>query len=156
MRRDAWMGTLSWWSCESLAAHGCGLLNHVNSFHRGMFKLNAKFDGDSLLYLLSHFESDEHTVHTLTQWHLPPPLASEVKLSLFMHGHSSPLSLAARLHQFWANCSHYINNGWTFSRQATGGLKTDSSDIKPNPCLEWIYNPEGKYGLNRGNTNNMQ
>ena len=117
MRRDAWMGTLSWWSCESLAAHGCGLLNHVNSFHGGMFKLNAKFDGDSLLYLLSHFESDEHTVHTLTQWHLPPPLSSAVKLSLFMHEHSSPVSLAARLHQFWANRSPYINNGRNFSRQ---------------------------------------
>ena len=27
------------------------LLNHSNSFCRGMFKLNAKFDADSLLYL---------------------------------------------------------------------------------------------------------
>ena len=31
--------------------------------------------------------------------------------------HSSPLSLAARLHQCHANHSYYINNGWTFSRQ---------------------------------------
>ena len=28
----------------------------------------------SLLYLLSHFECDSHTVHMLTQWHLSPPL----------------------------------------------------------------------------------
>ena len=27
--------------------------------------------------------------------------------------HSSPLSLAARLHWCHANCSHYINHGWT-------------------------------------------
>ena len=98
-------------------AHSCSLLNHLNSFHRGMFKLNANFDADLLLYSLSHFECDGHTVHMLTQWCLPPLLTSTVKLSLFMHVHSSPLSLAARLHQCSTNHSHYINNGWTFSRQ---------------------------------------
>ena len=95
MRHDAWVGTLSWWSSPSPVAHSCGLLNHLNSFCGGMFKLNAKFDADSLLYLLSHFECNGHTVHMLTQWHLPPPLTSTVKLSLLMHEHSSPLSLAA-------------------------------------------------------------
>ena len=49
-----------------------GLLNHLNSFHRGMFKLNAKFDADSLLYLLSLFESYGHTVHMLTPWCATP------------------------------------------------------------------------------------
>ena len=44
-----------------------GLLNHPNSFRGGMFKPNAKFDADSLLYSLSHFEYDGHTVHMLTQ-----------------------------------------------------------------------------------------
>ena len=29
-----------------------GLLSHPNSFCGGMFKLNAKFNADSLLYLL--------------------------------------------------------------------------------------------------------
>ena len=53
----------------------------------------------------------------LTQWHLPPPLTSTVKSSLFTHAHSSPLSLAARLHQCHANHSRYINNGCTFSAQ---------------------------------------
>ena len=81
-----------------------------------MFTLNAKFDEDSLLYLLSHFGWDGHTAHMLTQWHLPPPLMSTVKLSLFTHVHSGPLSLAARLHRCFANCSHYINNGWTFKK----------------------------------------
>ena len=81
-----------------------------------MLKLNAKFDTDSLLCSLSHFECDGHTVHMLTQWCLPPPLTSTVKSSLFTHAHSSPLSLAARLRWCHANHSRYINNGWTLSR----------------------------------------
>ena len=117
-RFDAWSGVLSWWSCQSPVAGSCDLLNHPNSFLGGMFKLNTNFDGDLFLYLLSHFERDSHTVHVLTQWGLLPPLTSTVKLSLFMHAQSSPLSLAARLHQCHANHCCYINNGWTFSRQA--------------------------------------
>ena len=65
-----------------------GLLNHPNSFCRGMFKLNAKFHADSLLYSVSHFECVGHTVHMLTHWRLPPPLTSAVKSS-FTHAHSS-------------------------------------------------------------------
>ena len=42
-----------------------------------------------------------------------------VKLSLIMHAHSSPLSLAARLHQCHANRSRYINNDWTIFRQTS-------------------------------------
>ena len=111
---DMWVEVLSWWSCQSPVAHSCGLLNHSNSFHRGMFQLSTKFDADSLLYLLSHFECDSHTVHMLTEQHLLPPLTSTVKSSLFTHVHSSPLSLAARFHRCHTNCSCYINNGWTF------------------------------------------
>ena len=59
-----------------------------------MFKLNAKFDADLMLYSLSHFECNSHTVHMLTQWHLLPPLTSTVKSSLLRHTHSSLLSLA--------------------------------------------------------------
>ena len=77
MRPDAWAGALSWWSCQSPGAHSWGLLNHPHSFHRGKFKLNAKLDADLLLYLLGHFECDGHTVHMLTQRHLPPPLTSK-------------------------------------------------------------------------------
>ena len=72
-----------------------------------------------LLYLLSHFECDSHTVQVLTQWCPLPPLTSTVKLSLFPHVHSNPLSLAARLHGCSANCSCYVNNGWTFSGQTS-------------------------------------
>ena len=43
-------------------------------FPRRNVKLNTKFDADSLLYLLCHFECYDHTVHMLTQWRpLPPP-----------------------------------------------------------------------------------
>ena len=116
-RRDAWAGELSWWSCQSPVAYSCDLLSHLNSFHSGMFKLNTKFDSGLLLYLLGHFEYDGHTVHMLTQWCLPLQLISTLKSSLFMHVNSSPLSLAASLHQCRANHSRYINNGWTFSGQ---------------------------------------
>ena len=37
-----------------------------------MFKLNAKFDANLLLYLLSHLECNGHTAHILTQWCLLP------------------------------------------------------------------------------------
>ena len=98
LRRDAWVGALSWWSCQSPVAHSCGLLNHLNSFCGGMVKVYEKSDADSLLYSLSHFECNSHTVDKLTQQCLLPPLTSTVKSSLFTHVHSSPLSLAARLH----------------------------------------------------------
>ena len=87
--------------CDEAANHQLpiaeDLLDHPHSFCRGMCKLNAKFDADSLFYLLSHFECDGHTVHMFTQQCLPPPLTCTVKLSVFTHAHSSPLSLAAIL-----------------------------------------------------------
>ena len=57
------------------------LLNHLNSFHGGMFKFNAKFDAD-LLFSLGHFECYGHTVHTLTQRHLLPPLTSTSEIAV--------------------------------------------------------------------------
>ena len=80
---------------------------------------SAEFDTESLLYLLHHFDCCGHTVHMLTQWRLPPPLTSTVRLSLFTPAHSCPLSLAARLHLCHVNRSHYINDGWTFSGQTS-------------------------------------
>ena len=71
-RRDAWARALSWWSCQSLVAHSFGLLNHPNSFPGGMFKLNAKFDADSLLSLLSHFECDRHDTHAHSMQSISP------------------------------------------------------------------------------------
>ena len=118
-RRDAWAGVLLWWSCQSPVAHSCGLLNHPNSFLGGMFMFKPKSDADLLLYSLSHFECDGHTVHLLTQQHLPRPLTSTVKSSLSTHGHSSPVSLAARLHRCHTNYSHYTNKGWASSGQTS-------------------------------------
>ena len=116
-RHDAWEGVLLWWSCQSPVAHSCGLLNYPNSFFRGMFKVNAKFDADS-------FSTCSVILNTMaTQYSCslsgasPLTLTSTLKSSLFIHAHSSLFSLAAKLHWFWANCSHYINNGWIFSGQ---------------------------------------
>ena len=118
-RHDAWVGAFLWWSCQSAVVHSCSLLNHPNSFHGEMFKLNAKSDADLLLYWLSHFECNNHTVHMLTQQDLLPPLTGTVKTSLFTDVQSSSLPLPARLHQCPANHSCYINNGWTFFRQTS-------------------------------------
>ena len=85
------------------------LLNHPNC--------KSKYDADSSLFSLSHSECNGWTVHMLSQWHLWAPLTSTVKSSLFTYAHSSPLSLADRLHLCFANHSHYINNGCTFSGQ---------------------------------------
>ena len=110
-------------SCDEAANHQlpitAALLNHLNSFHKEMFKLNAKLDSDSLLHLLSHFECDGHTVHMLTQWHLPPLVTSTVKSSLFTHVHSRPLPLTTKLYRCCANYSCCIKNGWTFFRQTS-------------------------------------
>ena len=98
MRCDAWAGTLSWWSCQSPAAHRCGLLNHLNSFCGGMFKLNAKFDADLLFYLsvISNVTATQYTC-SLNCVYPHSPLTGTVKTSLFTYAHSSPLSLAARV-----------------------------------------------------------
>ena len=86
------------------------LLNNPNSFCGGKFKLNSKFNADLLFYSPSHLECNGHTVLMLSQWCLWPPLSSIVKSSLFIHVHSSPHSLDARLYQCHVNCSHCINN----------------------------------------------
>ena len=49
-RLDGWVGASLWWRCQSPVAHSYVLLNHPNSFCRGMFKLNAKYGADLLLY----------------------------------------------------------------------------------------------------------
>ena len=55
-----------------------------------MFKLSAEFDADSLLCSLSHFKCDGHTVHMLTQQHLPPPLTYSEVVIVRMHSSHSP------------------------------------------------------------------
>ena len=50
-----WVGALLWWSCQSPVTHSCDLLNHPNSFCRGMFKLSAKLDTDFVALLAQSF-----------------------------------------------------------------------------------------------------
>ena len=135
-RHDAWAGLLSRWNCQSPVAHSCGLLNHPKNFHERMFTLNTKFDEDFLLYLLGHFECDGHTVHMLTSRCRPSPPTSTVKSSLFTHAHSSPLSLAARLHWCRENHSCYVNSVLTFSRQTSEMIKNR------NKCFIWWVDSE--------------
>ena len=71
-----------------------------------MQNVNAKFDAHSLFYSLSHFECNVHIVYMLTQGHLPPPLTSTVKSSLFTHVRSSPLSVSSKLPYFAAYNAH--------------------------------------------------
>ena len=65
-----------WASCRNEAAnHQLPITVTFSITHivpQGMFKLSTKFDADLLLYLLSHFECEGHTVHMFTQWCLPP------------------------------------------------------------------------------------
>ena len=73
MRHDAWAGMLMRWSCQSPVAHSCGLLNHPNSFHRGMFKFNAKFDADSVILNVMTTQytcslNGAYHPHWLVQW----------------------------------------------------------------------------------------
>ena len=136
MRHDAWAGALLWWNCQSPVAHSCSLLNHWNSFRRGMFKLNAKFNADLSLYSLSYFKCDGHTIHMLTQWHLPPPLTSTVKSSLFTHAHSSPLFFAARLHGCCANLLVILTMvGLFLDRPRISSLRSAASRNTGSPWL---------------------
>ena len=60
-----------------------------------MFKLNAKFDADSLLYsLILNVTATQYT-YSFNGIYRGPPLTSTVKSSLFTDVHSRPLSLAA-------------------------------------------------------------
>ena len=86
-----------WWSCQSPVAHSCSLLNHLNSLHRGMLKFNAVFDAYSLFYSQLFWMWWPHATHAHSVASTAP-LTSTVKSSLFTHVHSSPLCLAARLH----------------------------------------------------------
>ena len=101
------------------------LLNHPTGFRGRIFKLNAKFDAASLLYTLSHFEFDGHTVHTLTQWHLRPPLIRTLKSSLFTH-------VCTPVHSPWL--PGYINVTQTIPIMSIAGLFMNRPHI-------YIYHP---------------
>ena len=115
---DAWHvagGVTLWWcSCQSPVAHSCSLRSHPNSLHRRMISLTW-----NLMQILCSIGSVTlNVMATSTHDHSgasTAPLTSAGKWSLFSHAHSSPSSLADRLHWCDTYCS-YINNGWTLSR----------------------------------------
>ena len=113
------------WRCHSPVAHSCSLLNHPNSFCGGMFKLNAKFLADALLYSMN----------------LPHPLSSTAKSSLFTHAHSSVFSLAAILHQCHTKHSHYVNVS-TISRETLYIFQKGKKTIeckRPPTALRYLW-----------------
>ena len=120
---------LLWWSCRPLVTHSCGLLNHLNSFLRNVQAWCSIQCRSVVLLTQSFWMRQPHSAHTHLRA-LPAPLATTVKSSLFVHVHSSPLSLAAKLHRCIANCFYYIHNGLTFP---------DRTHIC-NP-IKWVYFP---------------
>ena len=86
--------------------------------------------------------------HWLVQWSHHCLLQS-----IAVHAHSSPLSLAARLHRCHANHSCYINCGWTFSGQISylillknqsfwrSGKCSYSAQFKVEAALLWNSQP---------------
>ena len=87
----------------------------------------------------------------LTQWCLPPPSTSIVNLSLFMHAHSSPLSLAARLHQCHANCSIILTMAGLFPDRpqkkkralANSFVHREPETALPRCCLQRVNTCQG-------------
>ena len=76
--------------------------------------------------LLSHFECDGHTVYMLTQRHLLP--------CWLVPGSHHCSCMRIPVHSPWlpgylnvVQTIHYINNGWTFSRQTLYLLSSSSS-----------------------------
>ena len=88
-----------------------------------MFKLNRKFDADLSRYLLSQFECDAYTIQVFTQWRLPPPMTSTVKLSLF--------TLCIPIHCPWL--PGYIDVGQTILV-----ILTMAGLFPYRPCVLWV------------------
>ena len=116
-RRDARAAVLSWWSCQSPIAVAFWVIQIVSAEECSSLTQNLM---QICCSTCSAIWMHSHTVHLLTQRCLLLPVTSTVKSSLFTHAHSSPLSLAARLRWSHTNCSHYINNGWTFLDRSWG------------------------------------
>ena len=112
--------TMSWWSCQSPVAHSCELLNHTVSVEdclsltQNLMQIRCSTCSVILNEMVTQYTCSLNSIYC------PCWLG---KSSLFPHAHSSPLSLAATLHQCHTNHSHCINNGWTFSRQTSYIIK---------------------------------
>ena len=117
-RCDAWEGSLLWWSCLSPIAVDFWIIPIVSaeecpSLTQNLMQIHCSTHSVILNANVTQYTCSLNGIyhpHWLVQWS---------KWSLFMHVHSSPLSLAARLHQCCENCSCYINSGWTSSGQTS-------------------------------------
>ena len=117
-RHDAWAGALLWWSCQSPAAHSCGLLNHPNSFL--IIQTEHSEECSSLMQIFLQIHCSTCPVilsvtatqyacslngiyhpHWLVQW-------SRHCSHLCIPVHSPWLPVYSKVDP---NCSHYINNG---------------------------------------------
>ena len=132
MRCDAWAGMLLWWSCQSLVAHSCSLLSHLNSFRGGMFKLNAKFEVDSLLYLvILNSMATQYTCslngiyrpHWLVQWSWHCSCMCIPVHSLWLPGYISVMQtilvILTMARFFWTDlniCHFYLWMCFTYSK----------------------------------------
>ena len=79
-RRDAWMGVLLWWSCQSPVAHSCGLLIIQIFWSSRIFFLKKNIQAWCkiwcrfiVLFTQSFWMTWPHS-NMLTQQHLLPPL----------------------------------------------------------------------------------
>ena len=114
-------------------------LNHLNSFHGGKFKFNIKFDADSLLYSLNHFEWASINAHSTAS---TAPQIRTVKSSLFMHAHSSLLSLATRLCQCCTTIFFILTMAGLFTdRPCIQGVERDENGELRLHCMNIITVP---------------
>ena len=97
----------------------CPLLRpseHLNSFWGRVFKLNAKFDADSLLYLLSHFECDSHTCSLNSIYHPHWPVQWSHHCScmcILVHSPWLPGYIDSRSCKPFSLYSQWLDFSWT-------------------------------------------
>ena len=116
-RHDAWVGALSWWSCQSPVAHSCCLLNHPNSFCREEYssltwnsmKIHCSIHSVFLNVTATQYTCSLNGIylpHWLVQWSVH---CSHIHIPVH-----PPWPPAYQCH---TNHSPYVNKDWTFSGQ---------------------------------------
>ena len=119
MRCDAWAGVVSWWNCQSPVAHSCNLLN---------YPVVSAGECSSLMQNLLQIHCSTHSIilnATATQYTCAVNGVYHLHWLLQWSHHCSRMCIP--VHSPWLpgyvnvakNCSCYINNGWTFSRQTS-------------------------------------
>ena len=115
MRCDAQVGMLSWWSCQSPVAIAAAFwiiqivsMEECSRLTQNSMQICCSTHSVILNAMATQYTCSLNGIYC-------PPLTSTVKSSLFVHVHSSPLSLAAGSQGCCANRSYCINNGCTFS-----------------------------------------